>query len=262
MVAVTLDTLALDNPDGNGVRWYVESLDGFDSPPVRGQSYGITGVAGALPGEWVDDPRALQVRGKFYAPSESAMWSTMEALNNALPRGTDKQLLVATVLRTYALGYRVGSGTAPIIRPLTDRAVEFDLPLICLDPRKYASAASHLGIGPTSDATGAATQAGNFERTPPDSLTVTGFTGGATNFHLANSTVGQTLSYLHAIGSGEVLTVDFRAGTVTSSISGDVSTRMDSASRWWDLVAGPNVVHFTTDGGSAAFDLAWRNAWK
>jgi hypothetical protein len=92
--------------------------------------------------------------------------------------------------------------------------------------------------------------------TPP----VVTLTGPLTAPQLQNQTTGETWKSTIALGSGEVLTVDFAARTVMLGTATRYST-LTADSIWWMLRPGVNVVRLSASSGSGTANIAWRSAW-
>lgn len=132
-VTVIVNDYQLSGTDLNGVKWHVREVAGWDAFEVRTEILTAPGVTGGFPGEWVEDSLPIAVAGVFEAPSTSVLTDTITDLLAAMKiLNTDVEM---SVQRGADIQQRmVRSAGRPLIRILTDRAAEFEVQLIALDP--------------------------------------------------------------------------------------------------------------------------------
>lgn len=153
--------------------------------------------------------------------------------------------------------------------------VEFMVPLVAPDPRKYSTvlhsvsstqAATAAGLAPpltppfTLPAGAppmyvACVNNGSFETRP--TVTITGPISGPA---VVNVTTGQAVSFSGlTLASTDVLTVDFSA---RQALLNGVYRPADIASSWWVMPPGSTTVQVTgTASTGAQMTVAWRDAW-
>lgn len=248
-VNVTLGGLSFNaaTVDGNGAKWRIARIEGWDSPSVRQSLFDPTGVHGQVVAEILYGSRAIVLTGTCTTPSEAAYWLSHTALatatNSLAIPGT---LVVNEPTPKQASVVRAGEVR---MRPIgAYRGFEFEVPLLAPDPRKYATTA----VSGALTGSDIVANAGNIETYP--TLTVVGPSTSPMTFTLGARVVTLNIS----LAGGETLVADFAARTVL--VNG--VNRYDvvaSSTRWWALAAGNNTVGSSAGGGTAS--LSRRSAW-
>lgn len=124
-------------PDVNGVRWVVSELDGWDSPELRQQLLDPTSVHGRVFGESLYGSRDMTMTGVADVPDEPTLWVARNALANATNLVLAGDWLV--VHETPPKKCLVRRAGRVRMRNNPDVLwVEFEVPLVAADPRKYA----------------------------------------------------------------------------------------------------------------------------
>ena len=256
---VTLNGLVMDDatqtPAASGIVWCEADVEGWwSSPNVRTSQLdaspsGVTVARGAYGG------RPLVLRG------------IAKGLGTSTALGDDFYLAARTLL-DYA-DLVAAPGLLTVVEPdvslqayvrLADRVrgrrvgalqwYEFEVPLLAIDPYRYASTAtSDTGLllsGSATTVTDSTTNAGTAASRP----TIT-IDGPATNPKVLNTTDGA--KYVQAnlvLGAGDTLIIDLAAKTATvASVS--VLDDMDPASQWWVLRPGSNSLTYSRTAGAS-----------
>lgn len=237
-------TFNTEVPDADGALWTCGEIVGWDSPPMRLQGLPPTGRHGQVAGQSLYGPRALVIPGTCAvdtrAAQEVARYKLAAATNLLGPTGT---LVVNEVAPKQAAVMR--SGNLRMKDWPGAHAFEFEAPLLAPDPRKLSTTLTTAAIAAT------VTNAGTFDTWPV--LTVVGSAAGP----IQVTKGGKTVRLNGALTGGQTLVADFATATVT--INGVARNDVvDSATVWWSLAAGANVVTYS-GGGTAS--LAFRSAW-
>lgn len=249
MTAIRIDLGSIqfntDVADGNGIKWYVTEIDGWDAPDVSNTLAQATQRHGGIPVSGLFQARSVIIRGVFKAPGETTFWTAFDALNTAISNlfTATNMLVQETVLKRLGVirGGRVrirfnGAGSGV-----------FEIPLLAPDPFKYSDVEVSTALPATI------TNDGNFESWPV--LTVT---GAGSNAKVTNTTqgAGAILDFgTNVLPVGTV--IDLKKRTV---LSGEVDNYsfVQPGSVWWSLLSGANVI---TVSGTAVFSLAHRHVW-
>lgn len=142
-------------PDSQGVRWGVEDVAGWDSPPLRIDDGDLTGRHGGFGSSRLYAARPVTVTGWADCPDMAAAFAVRDRLH-AMMAGT------LTVHESVPKSLSVVSGGPPRSSWPMDSAapfVKFQIPLIAHDPFKRALTASTKVIGAASF--GSITNTGN-----------------------------------------------------------------------------------------------------
>ena len=136
----TLNGLVFDpdlGPDANGFEWIINELEGWDSPEMRLQLLNPTAVHGAVIGQSLYGPRPMTASGWIGVPDEPGFWAARNILATATNLVTASADLV--VHEAVPKKCRVQRADKLRMRNHPDvLVVEFAIPLIAVDPRKYA----------------------------------------------------------------------------------------------------------------------------
>lgn len=235
-----------DAPDSNGVEWWMKDLDGWHGPEVRTDATPRTFEHGMVTGRQFYDGRPMTVSGWLYSPSGiTNLRLARESLLAAVETATTPALLLvdetparqAQVLRAGKVGMRISGQSL----------LEFDIPILAPDPRRYSQTLTTVTVATTSGT--AVTPGGNFRDGTPATILLA---GGASLFE---ATTGLNWA---ASGTRQVK-FDTAAGTVTYT---------DDGSPAWDAVGvsatgimlQPGVTYtFTRVAGAAS--VSYRDAW-
>lgn len=169
------DELTFNGPsDSNGVEWIMRGLDGWETPDVRTDATPRPGQHGSFTGTYFYDGRSLTATGYLHSPTG------IDDLRTARDR-----LLAAVDTPTDFCGVFVDE--TPARQVLAKRAgkagivmrgkylLEFDIALVCPDPRRYAQALTTITLA--ASATASTTPGGNFRDGTPIALAVTPASG-------------------------------------------------------------------------------------
>lgn len=145
--------------------------------------------------------------------------------------------------------------TRRIMTNLGCAAVEFDIPLLCADPRRYeatgttSTALQLTGSGTTTTQT---ITAGGDEPTGP----VFTIDAPATNPAVRNTSItnSPTVRYVGSLSGGDTLVIDMNTQTAIKNGTTDVTDDLDDGSSappyWWLLQPGNNSVRYTRTAGT------------
>jgi hypothetical protein len=87
-------------------------------------------------------------------------------------------------------------------------------------------------------------------------------TGPVYDWTLTNATNGDQLSWQeYQIANGETVTIDIPGNTVTSSVSGDVSTYLSGDTGSFELEPGSNTLNFHAIGGVVNLTTTIQVCW-
>lgn len=275
---VDLGGIPLGGVDAAGVAWHLQDMEGWDSAEVRAEQQQREADHGAWPAPVYLSDRPITLTGKVEAPDLPALDDAMEQLRAAAAL-TDTVLVVHETVPKQATVRRSGKA---LIKPVSDRVAEYSLLLTAADPRRYATAEDQLSTGLPSTTGGlappltppltisattvsgqiTATNAGTFETRPV--ITITGpVTAPQVLAQMPDGTV-RALTYSQNLGTGEVLTIDTDAHSVT--LAGGVSRRRYlTTPGGWPVIPARATVPFLFQ--SAVYDsgaqltVRWRSAW-
>ena len=274
----TLGNVALGAIDSNGVAWYLQTLDGWDSPDVRAEFTEREGDHGAWSSPVYLGSRPITLGGTIVAPSRPALETAMDQLREAAGL-TDTVLTVAETVPKQATVRRSGK---PLMQYLTPNKATYSVMVTAGDPRRYSTTLQSQttglpvtsgGLTPpftfpiTFSATGGpgqvtAVNSGDFETRPV--LTLAGpVVAPLVSAIYPDGSVRQ-LVYSQDLATGDVLTIDTDAHTVL--INGGVSRRrfMTVSGSWPTIGAGQSVNYLfqsNTYSATATLTVSWRSAW-
>lgn len=276
-------TIPFGQVDGNGIAWILQGVDGWDGAPAYSGAGGVVQRA-ADQGGWATSqfyaPRILTLTVWASAPDQKTRDLARALLNQALP--------VNAPLATFTYNEPVPKFTLVRLNnqarvtetcpTLTD--VQFSIPLVAPDPRKYVvgqqqmiltvpSAAPAPLMLPTTTplilpqitapfpggAAGLAVNTGTFETRP--TLTVN---GPATGPAVSNLTQGLTVSF-SALTMAAADTLVLNMDTRTAKLNGNY-VPADLSSAWWTLWPGDNTIQVAGVGDfGATMTATWYSAY-
>lgn len=270
-------------PDAQGSYWWLEDLDGWDSPDVRGTTLAKISESGERASDLHYRGRSLVFRnGWCESPSESARQHSRDILaavtdlvdtatglvvvNEVVP----KQLVVSRFGNTgqgkmtanyNRRGIKPGDGELPALPAGMAYLLKWQAELYAEDPVKYAVTQQSLLM-----TTGSITATNQGNRPTYPVMTVT--TGGHDPIVIANTTTGASLE-LHVpvipVPPGPLpampssLTVDFYNKSIVDGSSNPRNDIRDLATTFFALVPGPNAL--TVIPSSVAVAILFRDAY-
>lgn len=241
--------------DGNGTLWYLQDIEGWDSPTLRQELLNPVSRHGAYLAQSLFDTRPVILRGIAKTTSEANYWASynnlLSATSNLL---TTKTLQVAENGGGGTKYVNVVRGGAPRIMMTGQYVFEFEIPLLAMDPFKYAPVAANSLAVAAGAQSPSLVNAGNFESWD---LVFTITTAGT--LVLSNPTVSGSAVLNFGTNSLAIGTViDFKKRTVLSSTGVNLYNYLASTSVWWPLLSGTNS---TTKSGTAAGTYTYRSAY-
>lgn len=274
----TLGTLRFGAVDAAGVAWFLQSLEGWDSPEVRAELQERESDHGSWFSPVYFGARPVTLTGTVEAPDRPSLDSALELLYAAAAL-SDTTLTVWESVPRQATVRRSGKVLAQYV---TDRVATWSVMVTAADPRRYSTTLQSGTTGlPTT--TGGLTfpvtfpitfsattvsgqinavNSGSMDTRPV--LTITGpVVAPVVSALYPDGTVKQ-LAYSLDLASGDVLTIDTDAHTVM--LNGSVSRRrfMTVASGWPTVPAGSSVIYqfqSSTYNALAMLTATWRSAW-
>lgn len=272
-------SVPLGATDASGITWTLMSVEGWDSPPSAvGQVIQRSADHGGWPTAAYFGPRAITLTILASAPSQALRDTARAVMQQVIPVSDLGTFTYDEPVPKLAQVRR--NASAPVTETYPTLAdVEFSIPLIAPDPRKYAvtpqsSSSVQAQItapltlpfaggtpvtfpaGVPAGSTGIlAVNSGTFETRPV--ITVTGpVTGPA----VVNGSTGQTVSFsslrLKATDT-LVLSMDARQAYLNGTF-----TPADVSSAWWVLEPGTTLIYLTGTGKSGAVLSAnWSSAY-
>lgn len=274
----TLGTLRLGAVDSLGVSWFLQAVEGWDSPESRSEFTEREGDHGAWASPVYLGSRPITLSGTIIAPSRSLLEGAMDQLRVAAAL-TDTALMVWESVPKQAIVRRSGK---PLMQYVTDTVATYSVMVTAADPRRYSTAlqsdttmlpSSSGGLTPpltpplTSTAVTVAGEItaeneGTFETRavftiagPADSPQIlTAMPDGSVIF----------LNFTDILYAGDVLVIDTDAKTCV--LNGVVSRRrfLVTPTGWPTIPAQSTVaVQFRARyyNSSATLTASWRSAW-
>lgn len=271
-------TINLGVIDDNGVSWILESLKGWDGPPTVGSVIQRSSDHGGWPAAQYYGPRLLTLTVMASAPTQALRDQAKEQLVQAIPV-SDLGIFVYDEPVPKQAAVRQNGSANISMKFLTLTDVEFTIPLVCPDPRKYSTVAGletamlpapvinpltlpvTLPIGfpgstPAIDSAVTCVNSGTFETRP--GITVS---GPISNPQIVNAGTGQVISYTGlTLANTDQLVID--TDTRQSYLNG-VFYPADIQSQWWVLQPGSTQVYLGGNNfaGGGTITVAWRSAW-
>lgn len=243
-IPIQIGTLLLDcaTPDLDGIIWHWTDLDGWESPDVAASFGAKAGQSGVYPESTLYGGRPMVLSGVAEVITTAVPFvQSYEKAERKLALATDlvdtaPGLLTVSELPVpkQALVYRNGRlRNRPHVKR---RVMEFQVPIMAPDHRKYATATTAIAAGVVANA---------GTKLSPPTVTVT---GPSTNPRVTNATDdGKFVQVNTVLAGGQVLTIDMDGWT--ASIGGvNADALIDPASRWFDLLPGNNTLSLTGGG--------------
>jgi hypothetical protein len=274
----TLGSLRFGAVDSVGVAWFLQGLEGWDSPEIRAEIQDRESDHGSWFSPVYLGARPITLTGTVDAPDRATLQDAMDRLYAAASL-SDTTLTVWENTPKQATVRRSGKVLAQYV---TDSIATYSILVTAADPRRYSTALqSGTTMLPTT--TGGLT----FPVTFPITYSATTVSGQITAVNLGtmetrpvltvagpvvapsvaalypDGTVKQ-LIYSQDLQSGDVLVIDTDAHTVT--LNGAVSRRrfLTVPSGWPTLPPGSSVSYqfqSSTYNGTAMLTATWRSAW-
>jgi Phage tail protein len=264
--------------DANGTAWILQEVKGWDSAPSAvGQVTQKSADHGGYPTAQFYGPRIITLTVMASAPSQALRDVARAQLQQCVPISDLAVFTYAEPIPLLAYVRRnAGAGVDETYMTLTD--VQFSIPLVAPDPRKYATVAD----GGSSQAPAAVTlltlpftalpvtfpagipagltgilaiNAGTFETRP-----IVQVNGPVTSPSIINGAAGQAVTFTGLVmGSSDVLVLDMDA---RQAFLNDVFIPADASSSWWVLQPGESLIYMTgtSDAGSIV-QATWSSAW-
>ncbi|MFB7500019.1 hypothetical protein ACFC09_35970 [Streptomyces sp. NPDC056161] len=275
----TLGGVALGAVDTAGVAWYLQSLEGWDSPDVRSEWTEREGDHGAWASPVYLGARPITLGGTIVAPSRALLEQAMEQVRVAAGLADT----VLTVWETVPKQATVRRSGKPLMQYLTDTTATFSVMVTAADPRRYATAVQSLATGlpavtggltlpaatpwllsaSVTDGQVQAVNQGDFETRPV--LTVTGpVTAPQIQAQMPDGSL-RTMSYAQDLTDGDVLVIDTDAHAVT--LNGNVSRRRFlTVPSGWPVIPAGSATSFlfrsSAYSPTATLTATWRSAWQ
>lgn len=238
--------------DVNGVEWSVASVAGWEGGGADLATEGMAGADGDAVGRHRLRGRSLVVAGTVSTPPEQH-WSafyTLTALVNNLHAPRD--LVVHEPDGAKVVRYIRGG--QPRIRQEAARVIEFELPLLCPDPRKYLLSPRTHTLG--GDISWVEQNRGNYPGGAPVRVVTT--TSGAVDIMLASGRFRTRAG--ESLPAGTV--IDPLSRTVKAPGGADLFDRIAPNFTWPYLPPTIGDGGFTFHNASAgALDLTILDAW-
>ncbi|MGW0626418.1 phage distal tail protein [Streptomyces sp. NPDC002758] len=264
--------------DDDGVAWYLQTLEGWDSPDVRSEFTEREGDHGAWASPVYLGARPITLGGTIVAPSRPQLEQAMDQLRVAAGL-TDTVLTVWESTPKQATVRRSGK---PLMQYLTDTTATYSVMVTAADPRRYSttlqsgttglpSTTGGVSLPATFPVTFSATTVagqinavnnGTIETRPV--LTITGPAVAPTVACLYPDGTVRQLACSQDLQAGDVLVIDTDAHTVV--LNGSASRRrfMTVPSGWPTIPANSAVTYqlqSSTYNATATLTAAWRSAW-
>lgn len=274
----SLGGVDLGRVDADGTAWYLQTLEGWDSPESRGEFTDREGDHGSWAGPVYLGSRPITLGGTIVAASRDLLDGAMNRLRAAAGL-TDTVLTVWETVPKQATVRRSGK---PLMQYLTDTTATYSVMVTAADPRRYSTTLQ-------SDITFLPSTSGGLTPpvTPPltsSAVTVSGeidaenegdfetravftITGPADSPQILTQMPDGSvvfLNYTDVLVSGDSLVIDTDAKTCV--LNGVVSRRryLVTPTGWPTIPAGEQVsFQFRARfyNSSATLTASWRSAW-
>lgn len=274
----SLGSVNLGAVDSDGTAWFLQTLEGWDSPEVRAEFTDREADHGAWASPVYLGSRPITLAGTIVAPSQDLLEAAMERLRAAASL-TDTVLTVWETVPKQAAVRRSGK---PLVQYVTASTATYSVMVTAQDPRRYSTTLSTGTTALPSTSGGLAFPAAfplAFSATTVSGLINAVNTGNVDTrpvLTIAGPVVAPTIAALYPDGTvrqliysldlvtGDVLTIDTDARTVL--LNGGVSRRrfMTVAGGWPVIRAGSSVSYQFQSGtynATAMLTAAWRSAW-
>jgi hypothetical protein len=273
----SLGSVDLGAVDSDGTAWFLQTLEGWDSPEVRAEFTDREADHGAWASPVYLGSRPVTLAGTIVAPTQDLLEAAMERLRSAAAL-TDTVLTVWEKVSKQATVRRSGK---PLMQYVTDTTATYSVMVTAEDPRRYSttqqsgttmlpSTSGGLSFPSAFPLTFSATtvsgqitalNAGTVDTRPV--LTIAGPVVAPVIAALYPDGTVRQLIYSLDLVAGDLLTIDTDARTV---LLGTVSRRrfMTVAGGWPVIPAGSAVRYQFQSGtynGTAMLTASWRSAW-
>lgn len=266
--------------DSNGIAWCLQHVTGWDSPPTAvGQVLQRSADHGGYATAQYYAPRIVTLTLWASAPSQAARDAARALLQQAVPVS---DLGTFTLNEpTPKLAYVRRNAQAQVTEWCIDFFnVQFTIPLVAPDPRKYAITAQTVssqtapaplsplalpfpsgfpvtfpaGVPPGAQGI-VVTNAGSFETRPQ--LTVA---GPVTSPAVVNGATGQAITFTGlTLGAQDTLVINLDA---RQAYVNGVFQPADPSSSWWVLNPGTATIFLTgTNMTGSSISATWASAW-
>jgi hypothetical protein len=273
----SLGSVDLGAVDADGTAWYLQTLEGWDSPEVRAEFTEREADHGAWASPVYLGSRPVTLAGTIVAPSRDLLESAMERLRAAAAL-TDTVLTVWETVSKQATVRRSGK---LLTQYVTDTKATFSVMVTAADPRRYSTTqqSGTTGLPATTgglafpsafpltfSATVVSGQINAVNSGSADSRPVLTITGPVVAPVIAalypDGTVRQLIYSLDLV-TGDVLTIDVDARTV---LLGTVSRRrFMTVAGGWPTIPASSAVNYQFQSGTynatAMLTATWRSAW-
>lgn len=271
-------TIPLGGIDANGVAWIIKELKGWDGPPTVGQVIQRSADHGGWASAQYYGPRLMSLTVMASAPDQASRDVAAQQLVQAVPVSDMATFTYNEPVPKIAYVRQNGSANIGMTKPtLCD--VEFTIPLVAPDPRKYSTiplmATATLpapvinpltlpvtlptgfpGSTPPIDSAVTCVNSGTFETRPV--ITVA---GPITSPSIVNAVTAQAITFtgLELAATDQlVISTDARQAFLNG-----VFAPADVQSAWWVLEPGSTQVYLTGENfsGGAVLVVSWSSAW-
>lgn len=277
-IRADLGPISLGAVDSSGVAWFLQEMQGWDSPEVRADLQQREGDHGAWAGPVYLGERPITLAGTVVAQDRAALDIAREQLLAAVSL-TDTPLVVYEAQAKQSMVHRSGK---PLWAYVTDRLATYSVLVTAQDPRRYEATAQSGATSLPSTTGGRPTP-----YTVPYTLTSTTVSGeiDAQNVgsfetrpviiidgpvsqpqvlaQLPDGSV-QPMNYSQDLALGDELVIDVDAKSVV--LNGVVSRRRFlSLPLGWPVIPAGQLIVFRFAAAvydpAAALTVQWRSAW-
>lgn len=138
-IYVELDGFDMDgDPDGDNIEWHVDEVEGWDSPEVELETAPLGPADGVAVTRHRFNGRPILIKGRAAGPNKGTIEAVRERLGQlAGYSGQEKLLVVHGNQDMQAMVLRAERVRARHVEGSGRRVVDFEIPLLAPDPRKY-----------------------------------------------------------------------------------------------------------------------------
>lgn len=274
----TLGSLRLGAVDSAGVAWFLQTLEGWDSPEIRSEFQEREADHGAWASPVYLGSRPVTLAGTVEAPDRASLDTALDQLYVAAGLG-DTTLTVWESTPKQATVRRSGKLLA---QHVTDRTATWSVMVTAADPRRYGTTLQTGTTGLPSTTGGltfpvtfpvtfsATTVSGQINAVNVGSMdtrpiiTITGPVVAPVVSALYPDGSVRQLIYSQDLATGDVLVIDTDAHTVV--LNGVVSRRrfMTVSGGWPTIPAGGSLNYqfqSSTYNATTTLTASWRAAW-
>lgn len=274
----TLGSLRLGAVDSAGVAWFLQTLEGWDSPEIRSEFQEREADHGAWASPVYLGSRPVTLAGTVEAPDRASLDTALDQLYVAAGLG-DTTLTVWESTPKQATVRRSGKLLA---QHITDRTATWSVMVTAADPRRYGTTLQTGTTGLPSTTGGltfpvtfpvtfsATTVSGQINAVNVGSMdtrpiiTITGPVVAPVVSALYPDGSVRQLIYSQDLATGDVLVIDTDAHTVV--LNGVVSRRrfMTVSGGWPTIPAGGSLNYqfqSSTYNATTTLTASWRAAW-